>query len=118
MVKMARGGQPFDLFDLDDGYFEYSALVTNKEVTGRTLWFLMCGRGTHEKVHGELKGGFAFDCLPTQRYHANSAWQVFSILAFNLVRAIQASTTERRCTNRKMLLPPFNRTPWQVVGRG
>ena len=54
-----------DLFDPDDGYFEYSAIVTNKEVTGRTPWFFMCGRGTHEKVYGELKGGFAFDCLPT-----------------------------------------------------
>ena len=64
-------------------------------------------RGTHEKVHGELKGGFAFDCLPTQRYHANSAWQVFSILAFNSVRAIQASTTERRCTNRKRSIRPL-----------
>ena len=90
-----------DLFDPDDGYFEYSAIVTNKEVTGRTLWFFMCGRGTHEKVYGELKGGFAFDCVPTQRYEANSAWQVFSIIAFNLMRALQTGTVERRSTNRK-----------------
>ena len=90
-----------DLFDPDDGYFEYSAIVTNKEVTEQTLWFFMCGRGTHEKVYGEFKGGFAFDCLPTQRYHANSAWQVFSIIAFNLMRAMQAGATERRSTNRK-----------------
>ena len=90
-----------DLFDPDDGYFEYSAIVTNKEVTGRTLWFFMCGRGTHEKVHGELKGGFAFDCVPTQRYEANSAWQVFSVIAFNLMRALQAGTAERRSMNRK-----------------
>ena len=90
-----------DLFDPDDGYYEYSAIVTNKEATGRTLWFFMCGRGTHEKVYGELKGGFAFDCLPTQRYHANSAWQVLSIIAFNLMRAMQIGTTERRSTNRK-----------------
>ena len=97
-----------DLFDPDDGCFEYSAIVTNKEVTGRTLWYFMCGRGTHEKVYGELKGGFAFDCLPTQRYHANSAWQVFSIIAFNLMRAMQAGTTERRSTNRKrQTIRPF-----------
>ena len=61
----------------------------------------MCGRGTHEKVYGELKGGFAFNCLPTQRYHANSAWRVFSIIAFNLMRAMQAGITDRRSTNRK-----------------
>ena len=65
-----------DLFCPDDGYYEYSAVVTNKAVTGRTLWFFMCGRGTHEKVYGELKSGFAFDCIPTQRYQANSAWSV------------------------------------------
>ena len=77
-----------DLFDPDDGYFEYSAIVTNKnkEVTGRTLWFFMCGRGTHKKVYGELKGGFAFDGLPTQRYDSNSAWQVFSIIALCVQR--------------------------------
>ena len=61
----------------------------------------MCGRGTLEKVYGELKRGFAFDCLLTQRYHANSAWQVFSIIAFNLIRVMQAGTKERRSTNRK-----------------
>jgi hypothetical protein len=65
--------------------------VTNKAITGRTLWFFMCGRGTHEKVYAELKNGFAFDCVPTQSYQANSAWQVLSILAFNLMRGLQAS---------------------------
>ena len=91
-----------DLFDPDDGHYEYSAIVTNKAVTGRTLWFFMCGRGTHEKVYGELKGGFAFDCIPTQRYEANSAWQVLSIIAFNLMRGLQSTTTaEARRPNRK-----------------
>ena len=91
-----------DLFDPDDGYYEYSAVVTNKPVTGRTLWFFMCGRGTHEKVYGELKSGFAFDCVPTERYQANSAWQVLSIMAFNVIRGFQARTTaEGRRTNRK-----------------
>lgn len=62
----------------------------------------MCGRGTHEKVYGELKSGFAFNCIPTRRFEANSAWQVMSILAFNLTRAFQAmTTTERRRSNRK-----------------
>jgi hypothetical protein len=90
-----------DLFDPNDGYFEYSAIVTNKAVSGRTLWFFLCGRGTHEKVYGELKGGFAFACVPTQRYEANSAWQVMSVLAFNLMRALQTGITEPRRSNRK-----------------
>ena len=62
----------------------------------------MCGRGTHEKVYGELKSGFAFDCVPTQRFEANSAWQVLSIMAFNLMRGFQAKTgAEQRQPNRK-----------------
>ena len=101
MRHLTAKNYQLDLFDPDDGYYEYSAIVTNKELTGRTLWYFMCGRGTHKKVYGELKGGFAFDCLPTQRYHANSAWQVLNVIAFNLMRAMQTSTTERRSTNRK-----------------
>ena len=91
-----------DLFDPDDGYYEYSAVATNKSVTGRTLWHFMNARGIHEKVYGELKGGFAFGCVPTQKLHANSAWQLMSILAFNLTRGFQRSTTApRRGANRK-----------------
>ena len=101
VAHRTRKNFQLDLFDPDDGHYEYSAIVTNKMITGRTLWFFMCGRGTHEKVYGELKGGFAFDCIPTQRYEANSAWQVLSIIAFNLVRGLQAVTAEQRGTNRK-----------------
>ena len=57
-----------DLFDPDDGDFEHSAIVTNKEVTRWTLWFFMCDRDTHENVYGELKGDLAFDYVPTQCY--------------------------------------------------
>jgi len=54
-----------DLFDPDDGTWEYSAIATNKTLTGPALWQFMSGRGTHEKVYGELKTGFAFDCVPS-----------------------------------------------------
>ena len=101
VAHRTRKNFQLDLFDPDDGYYEYSAIVTNKAITGRTLWFFMCGRGTHEKVYGELKNGFAFDCIPTQSYEANSAWQVLSVLAFNLTRGLQASVAGRRATNRK-----------------
>ena len=59
-------------------------------------------KGTHEKVYVELKGGFAFDCIPTRRYAANSAWQLLRVLAFNLMRGFQMVTTaERRGAKRK-----------------
>lgn len=62
----------------------------------------MNGRGIHEKVYGELKTGFAFDAVPSQDYQANSAWQVLSVMAFNLMRGFQVATTARpRATNPK-----------------
>lgn len=82
-----------DLFDPNDGHYEYSAIVTNKTLTGRNLWHFMCGRGSHEQAYGELRNGFAFDCVPSQQYAANSAWQVLSVLAFNLMRCFQRATT-------------------------
>jgi hypothetical protein len=102
VAHRTRKNFQLDLFDPDDGYYEYSAIATNKSVTGRTLWFFMCGRGTHEKVYGELKSGFGFDCIPTQCFEANSAWQVMSVIAFNLMRGLQTHTTAKpRRMNRK-----------------
>jgi hypothetical protein len=99
--KTAKNYQ-LDLFDPDDGYYEYSAILSNKAVNGRTLWYFLCGRGAHEKAYGELKTGFAFASVPTHRYHANSAWQVLSILAFNLTRSFQTATgAPSRTQNRK-----------------
>lgn len=99
--KTAKNFQ-LDLFDPDDGYYEYSAVATNKRVTGRTLWHFMNARGTHEKVYGELKSGLAFGCVPTHGWHANGVWQTLSILAFNLTRGFQRTTmAPRRKSNRK-----------------
>jgi hypothetical protein len=99
--KTAKNFQ-LDLFDPSDGHFEYSAVVTNKSLSAAVLWSYMCGRGIHEKVYGELKSGFAFDCVPTMKYAANSAWQMLSVLAFNLMRGFQVATTaERRGPTRK-----------------
>ena len=91
-----------DLFDPACGHYEYSAIVTNKHVSGRTLWHFYNGRGCHEKAYAELRRGFAFDCVPSLREPANAAWQALSVLAFNLARAFQADTlAPARNTDRK-----------------
>ncbi|MGH7819360.1 MAG: IS1380 family transposase [Candidatus Binatia bacterium] len=82
-----------DLFSPDDGYFEYSAVVTNLSLTPQTLWLFIAGRGAQEKTFGELKGEFALDVVPTNHYGANSAWQQLSILAHNLIRSFQLHST-------------------------
>ena len=96
-----------DLFDPNDGHFEYSAITTNKSLSGPALWSFMGGRGAHEKAYAELKSGFAFGSIPSMQYHANSAWQVFSVLAFNLMRGMQltlAPTTRARTWKRRTLV--------------
>lgn len=91
-----------DLFDPTDGYFEYSAIVTNKSLNGKNLWAFLNGRGTHEKAYAELKSGFAFDTVPSHHYGANCAWQALSVMAHNLIKSFQVATTvARRPATRK-----------------
>jgi hypothetical protein len=45
---------------------------------------------------------FAFDAIPTNHREANSAWQMLSVLAFNLVRSFQlALGAPRRASSWK-----------------
>lgn len=81
-----------DLFDPDDGYFEYSAVSTNLTLSAAALWDFMAGRGAQEKTFAELKGEWALDAVPTHHYGANSAWQQISILGHNLLRNFQLQT--------------------------
>lgn len=91
-----------DLFDPNDGYFEYSAVASNLSLTTRNLWHFMAGRGNHEKTIGQLKGGLAFHTVPTNAYAANSAWQQLVALAHNLLTNFQIDTdAEERTRTRK-----------------
>lgn len=92
-----------DLFDPDDGHYEYSAVVTNKTVGLRALWDFMAGRGAHEKTLSELKGAYAFDAIPTHDYAANSTWQLLSAMAHNLMVSFQidVGATRRRPTAKR-----------------
>jgi hypothetical protein len=98
----SRKNFQLDLFDPTDGYFEYSAIATNKSLNGRHLWAFLNGRGTHEKAYAELKNGFAFDTVPSHHYGANCAWQALSVMAHNLIKSFQVKTTAaRRSATRK-----------------
>jgi hypothetical protein len=91
-----------DLFDPNDGYYEYSAVASNLSLTIRNLWHFMGGRGNHEKTIGQLKGGLAFHTVPTNAYAANSAWQQLVALAHNLLTNFQIDTgAQERTRTRK-----------------
>jgi hypothetical protein len=85
-----------DLFDPADGTYEYSAVATNLELGVPALWRFMAGRGGHEKTLAELKQHCGFDAIPTHDRHANSAWQMLSVLALNLVRSFQIQIGARK----------------------
>ncbi len=88
----SRKNYQLDLFDPDDGYFEYSAVTTNLTLCAPALWDFMAGRGAQEKMFAELKGEWALDVVPTRHYGANSAWQQICILGHNLLRSFQLHT--------------------------
>ena len=91
-----------DLFDPNDGHYEYSAVTSNLGFTVGNLWHFMAGRGNHEKTIAQLKGGLAFHTVPTMAYAANSAWQQLVVLAHNLLTNFQIETgAERRRRSRK-----------------
>lgn len=91
-----------DLFDPDDGHYEYSAVTSNLDFTLAHLWRFACGRGNHEKTIAQLKTGLAFHTVPTMAYAANSAWQHLVVLTHNLLTNFQIETGARhRSATRK-----------------
>ena len=92
-----------DLFQPDDGYYEYSMVVTNKVESEPTIWAFMAGRGGHEKTLAELKQNVAFGSVVTDDWDANSTWQLLSALTHNLMRHFQLETglASPRCNGRK-----------------
>jgi len=91
-----------DLFDPNDGHYEYSAVTSNLGLTVRNLWWFACGRGNHEKTIAQLTTGLAFHTVPTMAYAANSAWQQLVVLTHNLLTNFQIDTgAGRRAPSRK-----------------
>lgn len=100
-----------DLFDPNDGSYEYSAVTSNLGFTVANLWHFTVGRGNHEKTIAQLKGGLAFHTVPTRAYAANSAWQQLVVLAHNLLTNFQIDTgAERRRRSRKHTALPLLQT--------
>jgi hypothetical protein len=71
-------------------------VATNKSLQIAPLWHFMAGRGAHEKTYAELKQHFGFAAIPTNDQMANSAWQLLSVLALNLMRYFQITLGAKR----------------------
>jgi hypothetical protein len=100
-----------DLFDPNDGHYEYSAVASNLGFSIRPLWHFICGRGGQEKTIGQLKAGLALHSIPTNAYAANSAWQQLVVLAHNLLTNFQIETgAVCRPLSRKRTVRPLLQT--------
>ncbi len=84
-------GTQLELFNPDDGQWEYSVVATNKSLGATALWHFHNGRGVQEKTIGELKSGLAFATIPTDRYSANTAWQKLNLLTHNIITSASAT---------------------------
>ena len=78
-----------DLFNPDDGYWEHSAVATNRDVGLAALWSFINGHGVQEKTTAELKSGLAYADIPTPDAFANTAWQKLNVLAHNIQTSFQ-----------------------------
>jgi hypothetical protein len=89
-VKEPGKNFQFDLFSPNDGFYEYSAVVTDtKQWEAKELLLFVSGRSGQENSLSELKDDFAFGYVPTKTYQANSAYFQVSQMAYNLSLSLQ-----------------------------
>lgn len=84
-----KDGHQLDFFTPDDGTYEHSVILSNKNLSAENLLDFYNGRANMEHDIAEIKGEFGFDVIPCRDYQGNGAHQQISTLAFNLVRNFQ-----------------------------
>lgn len=84
-----KKGHQLDFFTPDDGVYEHSVILSNKDLSAENLLDFYNGRANMEHDIAELKGEFGFDVIPCRSYQGNGAHQQISALAYNLVRNFQ-----------------------------
>lgn len=78
-----------DLFRPIERGMDFKLILTNHAMGAGKLVRLHEGRGSQEKVFGELKSQVQLGYVPCRRLHANQTWLLGALLAHNLARALQ-----------------------------
>jgi hypothetical protein len=84
-----------DLFIPHEYGYEFTVIVTNKQTTVRKVLRFHHGRGSQEKVFGELKSQSQMDYLPVRHLRGNQVYLLSAMLAHNLTRELQMMTQPR-----------------------
>jgi hypothetical protein len=102
--KNLRSLSSLDLFSPNNGFYEYSAVVTDtKQWEAKELLLFVSGRSGQENSLSELKDDFAFGYVPTHTYQANSAYFQVSQMAYNLSISLQhdMGLVQKQASNSK-----------------
>lgn len=87
--KQQKGPIQLDFFIPHETGYEFTAIVTNKRDGIRDTVLFHHGRGSQEKMFGEMKNGTRIDYLPCRREAGNRMFMLCNILAHNLSRELQ-----------------------------
>jgi hypothetical protein len=116
-LRDAKKPYQLDLFSPNNGFYEYSAVVTDtKQWDPDHLLQFVSGRSAQENSIGELKSDFAFDHIPTNQYQANSAYMQMSQMAYNLALSMQhdMGLAKKRTKNKKKTRI-FETMKWKTI---
>ena len=104
-----KGALQLDLFTPYDYRWEYKVVLTSKTATSRHVVSYHNGRGSQEKIFGELKTSNQMDYVPTKTWLGNQTYLLSAITAHNLSRELQmlASLPERATKEKRPALWKF-----------
>lgn len=104
-----KGAIQLDLFTPYDYKWEYKVVLTNKTLTSRNAVSYHNGRGSQEKIFGELKTSNQMDYVPTNSQVGNQTYLLSTIAAHNLSRELQmmSSSPERKTQEKRPALWKF-----------
>lgn len=89
-IEQLKGPLQLDLFEPRDYTYEFKVVATNKVGQHpRTVLHFHNGRGSQEKIIGEVKQHAAFDVIATKTLNGNRLFTLAGIIAHNLARELQ-----------------------------
>jgi hypothetical protein len=91
-----KGTLQLDLFCPSVIGYEYTAVLTNKHQSAKTVLAFHHGRGAQEGVFGEVKQDCQLGYIPARTWAANRMYLYAAIVAHNLTRELQMRSLPRR----------------------
>lgn len=101
-----KGPLQLDLFQPVEEQHDYKVIVSNKSCLSGSVVKYHEGRGSQEKIFGEIKTQTQMDYIPARKRVANEVYLLSSLMAHNLCRELQmrSAVPERKTTAKRAAL--------------